>query len=268
MVYQHCAMFVFFKRNFAVLIQKNPRCMVDISRILIGRPVQNFWSRRFCLVDYLLLIMPVLCLTKGSRGDGLLGCLRARECGSWTKLGVASGNLASLSCFGRNIVIFQGAGRGHWGHSRALHKRATGTKRAHLQLCSWKITAHTNRWLYSSWSWKEWGRKGEILFFPNSQYLIFPRRSWLSLHTSIISKGTRLWEALLPLWQCVQNAVQGCREGTVFPASWVAFPPGIHVALERPSSQEQRPLTTLPLSCPLSLLALTITLRMRLCLEL
>lgn len=139
--------------------------MVDISRILIGRPVQNFWSRCFSLVDYFLLITPVLCLTKGSRGDGLQGCLRARECGSWTKLGVANGNLASLSCFGRNIVIFQGAGRGHWGHSRALHKRATGTKRAHLQLCSWKITAHTNRWLYSSWSWKEWGRKGGILFF-------------------------------------------------------------------------------------------------------
>lgn len=69
-------------------------------------------------------------------------------------------------------------------------------------------------------------------FFPNSQHLVFPRRSWPSLHTSTISKGTRLWEALLPLWQCVQNAVQGCREGTVFPASWVAFPPGIHVALE------------------------------------
>lgn len=106
-------------------------------------------------------------------------------------------------------------------------------------------------------------------FFPSSQYLVFPRRSWPSLHTSTISKGTRLWEALLPLkWKCVQNAVQGCRECTVLPASWVAFPPGIRVALERPSFQEQHPLTTLPLSCSLFLLALTITLRIRLCLEL
>ena len=162
MVYQHRAI---FKRNFSVLLQKNPKCVVDISGILTGRPVQNFWSRSFCLVDYFLMITPVLCLTKGSRGVELQGCLRVRECGSWTKWGIASGNLASLSCFGKSIVIFQGAGRGQWGYSRALNKRATGTKRARLQLSSWKITAHTNRWLYSSWSWKEWGRKGKILFF-------------------------------------------------------------------------------------------------------
>lgn len=267
MVYQHCAIFVFFKRNFTVLIQKNPKYMVDTSGILIGRPVQNFWGRHFCLVDHFLLITPVLCLTKGSRGDGLQDCLKVRECGSWTKLGVASGNLASLSCFGRSIVIFQGAGRGHWGYSRALHKRATGTKRAPLQLCSWKNHCPHKQMAIFQLVLKEWGRKGEIL--PSSQYLVFPRQSWPSLHTSTISKGTRLWEAVLPLkWKCVQNAVQGCRECTVLPASWVAFPPGIRVALEWPSYQEEHPLTTLPLSCSLFLLALTITLRIRLCLEL
>lgn len=143
-----------------------------------------------------------------------------------------------LSCFGRNIAYlprswkrplgpFQGSAQeSHWNEEGPFAAVLLENHCPHKQMAIFQLVL------------KEWGRK-EGSFFLTLNTWSFQDGAGLSLHTSTISKGTRLWEALCPLWQCVQNAVQGCREGTVFPVSWVAFPPGIHVALEWPSSQEQ-----------------------------
>lgn len=121
----------------------------------------------------------------------------------------------------RPVGLFQGSEReSHWNEEGWFAAELLENHCPHKQMAIFQLVLEGVR------------KKRKDSFFPDSQYLVFLRRSWPSLHPSIISKGTRLWEALLPLWKCVQNAAQGFRECTVLPAFWIVFPPGIPVALE------------------------------------
>lgn len=141
----------------------------------------------------------------------------------------------------KSVVILRGARRGRWSCSSGLCMKGqrvpiwTGLLENPLLWASGCTPAGLGR--------SEEEKQG-------SQCLTFPWQSWPGLHTSRVSKGSRLWGDLLSLWKCMQNGVHKLRECAASSCFLECFsPPSTHMSPEGPPYAGYHSLATLqPLS--------------------